>query len=246
MWTDASSDGFPDAEETILYTITVKNAGTVTLEGVEVVGTSGAVSCINNPQPVAVLAVGDSYDCETYHQVWAASQRNFCTESNVSCLSRKYEVASEAICFLAIVTFTYLSALFSRLMTRVEMFGVKRGLFINDALSIVIFSGYLTSPLLQLYNGVCSAFDRRCDTERQEGRLPLPVRASQQITCAFLIGYRCRLVANISSPPPACLHCICVRAVERTTGRVVAHPSRGQRWECVQHCHGNSYSSDRR
>lgn len=71
-WMDADADDFPDAGETIVYTVTVRNVGTVTLEGVEVVGTSGVVHCINDPQPVAELAVGDSYECETSHQVRAA------------------------------------------------------------------------------------------------------------------------------------------------------------------------------
>ncbi|CAM9104751.1 unnamed protein product, partial [Hapterophycus canaliculatus] len=69
VWTDADGDGFPDSGENMTYTITVKNAGTVTLEGVEVVGTSGTVSCIDHSQPVVVLAVGDSYQCETTHQI---------------------------------------------------------------------------------------------------------------------------------------------------------------------------------
>lgn len=77
MYTDADLDNFPDAGETMVYTITVKNAGTVTLEEVEVVGTSGVVNCINDLQPVAELAVGDSYECETYHQVRAATYATF-------------------------------------------------------------------------------------------------------------------------------------------------------------------------
>lgn len=68
-WTDADSDGFPDAGETLDYTITVTNAGTVSLEGVEVVGTSGAVVCLSDPQPVAKLPVGGSYECTMSHQV---------------------------------------------------------------------------------------------------------------------------------------------------------------------------------
>lgn len=68
-WTDTDSDGFPDAGETLDYTITVTNAGTVSLEGVQVVGTSGAVLCLSDPQPVATLAAGGSYECTMSHQV---------------------------------------------------------------------------------------------------------------------------------------------------------------------------------
>lgn len=67
-WADANSDGYPDAQETVLYTITVTNAGTVTLKGVEVVSTSGTVSCLDS-QPVAVLAAGDWYECLASHKV---------------------------------------------------------------------------------------------------------------------------------------------------------------------------------
>ncbi len=70
VWTDADLDGFPDAGETVVYNITVQNAGTVTLLGVEVTGTSGAVNC--DQQPDAVLPVGESYECETSQQVWVA------------------------------------------------------------------------------------------------------------------------------------------------------------------------------
>lgn len=76
VWTDVDFDNVPDAGETIVYTITVKNNGMVTLQDVEVVGTSGAVNCINDLQPVPVLAVGDSYECATSHQVRAATVRH--------------------------------------------------------------------------------------------------------------------------------------------------------------------------
>ncbi|CAM9435662.1 unnamed protein product, partial [Pylaiella littoralis] len=68
VWTDLDSDGFPDVKETVVYTIAIKNAGTVTLEEVEVVSTSGTVSCLDD-QPVALLAAGDSYECATSHKL---------------------------------------------------------------------------------------------------------------------------------------------------------------------------------
>ncbi|CAM9230967.1 unnamed protein product, partial [Scytosiphon promiscuus] len=72
VWTDVNLDGFPNSGEPLTYTITVKNAGTVTLEGVEVGGTSGAVTCLDDPQPVAVLVVGGSYECKMLHQITQA------------------------------------------------------------------------------------------------------------------------------------------------------------------------------
>lgn len=90
VWTDADLDGFPDSGETLTYTITVKNAGTVTLEGVEVVGTSGIVSCSDDPQPVAVLAVGDSYECRTSHQV--------CDRHTYECMVNRFKKGLVANC----------------------------------------------------------------------------------------------------------------------------------------------------
>lgn len=70
MWTDADSDGFPEDGEIVVYSITVENAGTVTLLGVEVTSTSGVVNC--DQQTVAALPVGGSFECETSQQVWVA------------------------------------------------------------------------------------------------------------------------------------------------------------------------------
>lgn len=114
MWTDLDSDGFPDVKETVVYTIAVKNAGTVTLEEVEVVSTSGTVSCLDD-QPVALLAAGDSYECATSHKVWAA----LALILHSSCLSQKHEGASGVI--LSLLHF------FSN-----PIFVVRRDLFATD------------------------------------------------------------------------------------------------------------------
>lgn len=62
----------PDAGEEIVYTIIVTNEGTVTLTNVEAASTSGDVTCDDVAQPMAVLAVGASYECTVSHLVRAA------------------------------------------------------------------------------------------------------------------------------------------------------------------------------
>lgn len=69
---DSGSDDLPYAGEEIVYTIVVTNEGTVTLENVEATSTSGDVSCDDVAQPVAMLGVGESYECTASHLVRAA------------------------------------------------------------------------------------------------------------------------------------------------------------------------------
>ncbi|CAN0149549.1 unnamed protein product [Ectocarpus sp. 12 AP-2014] len=95
-WTDADYDGFPDAGETLDYSITVTNVGTVTLEGVEVVGTSGAVLCHSDPQPVAKLAVGDSYECTMSHQITQA-EINAGSVSNTATATASAPTAADGV-----------------------------------------------------------------------------------------------------------------------------------------------------
>ena len=68
-WVDSDWSGLPDAGEAVTYTILVGNAGTVTLENVEVTDTSGVVTCDDMVQPVASLVVGGSYECTASRQV---------------------------------------------------------------------------------------------------------------------------------------------------------------------------------
>lgn len=69
-WVDSNSNERPDASEKVNYTITVTNAGTVTLKNVEATSTSGDVVCPDDvAQPVAELRVGDSYVCTAAHSV---------------------------------------------------------------------------------------------------------------------------------------------------------------------------------
>lgn len=66
-WEDDNDSESADDGETVSYTATVKNEGTVTLRALVVTDTSGSITC--DPPASGLLKQDEEYQCEASRQV---------------------------------------------------------------------------------------------------------------------------------------------------------------------------------